>query len=274
MPLALSEQECDKYLNEVVIPAFTPLIEENISCVIYSISGEVLLCSALDAESLGMANWRDLIGLSYAKVCRKSVIDILGIDNEELIQKVLLSCRKIYQLQQIAIKKRRMVSYVNLIPYNKRYNPYLEICLPLFHPCGEVVALQSISSPYKLLNLSDLFSGQTHITKSNPDIPSTINKPDLVLPTRQHEILYLILQGFSQEEVGQLLNITRGTVARIISEQLCPKFGISGSSTRILIEKALESGFQYALPESLWFPNIIVLDQNLAMELDTVMDAL
>jgi hypothetical protein len=91
-----------------------------------------------------------------------------------------------------------------------------------------------------------------------------VEEPPLSLPTRQHEILYLILQGIPQEYAAQILNIKRGTLARIISEQICPKFNIHGSNTKLLIEKAMQLGFHRYMPKSLWVPGVIILEEEIA----------
>ena len=73
----------------------------------------------------------------------------------------------------------------------------------------------------------------------------------------------MFANGFTQSEVVQILNISRGSVANIVSEQICSKFKIAGSSTKLLIDKAITLGLNKTMPSSLYKPFIIVLTMRL-----------
>ncbi len=74
--------------------------------------------------------------------------------------------------------------------------------------------------------------------------------------------MFLLANGLVQEQIAQILKIHRSTVASIISNQLCIKFGVCGTNTKILSQIAIDYGYHLHLPESLCSPAIIILDDN------------
>ena len=97
-----------------------------------------------------------------------------------------------------------------------------------------------------------------------------LNEEDSALPkplqdaiNSGKEILFLITNGATQEQISQILNISRSTVSMIIGNQICPKFNIPGANTKILLKEAINAGFYRHMPPSLWKPCIIVLNEDL-----------
>lgn len=255
------------YLNEVIIPWFKPLIYQDVMSSLFDTNGVILYSTEKSAKSVGYKMWQEAIGTSYQHVNLDLVIKMLGDGVKESASKIVEACHKIYRIHQLVVSSKNVINFIDLMPYNNQYKSYLETYIPIFHPDGTVVAVQSVTVDFKVFEFSDLFfMRDDSITGKSLSIPNDL--PPIELPTRQHEILYLILHGIPQEYAAQILNIKRGTLARIISDQICPKFGIHGSNTKLLIEKAMQMGFNEYMPKSLWFPGIIILDDNIAQQIN------
>ena len=142
-----------------------------------------------------------------------------------------------------------------MLPYNNKFISYITTYFPIVHPNGEVVAIQSLSIK------SYFFRFQNYIEDQNTSVRK---KPfNQQFTNRELEILFLLTNGATQEQVTQILNISRGTVSAIIGNQICPKFSIVGSNTKILVTEAINAGLYRHMPESLWKPCIIVLNEDL-----------
>ena len=74
--------------------------------------------------------------------------------------------------------------------------------------------------------------------------------------------MLLLANGLSQDLIAQTLKVSRSTIANIIANQLCAKFGIPGSNTKLLAQKALKYEFHQTVPASLYRPYVILLDDN------------
>lgn len=80
------------------------------------------------------------------------------------------------------------------------------------------------------------------------------------LSNREDQVLFLLICGITQEQIAQILNVKRATVAAIIRNQISVKLGGSASNTKLIIEATLVLGFlQHILP-LLWAPAVITLD--------------
>ena len=153
----------------------------------------------------------------------------------------------VYALQQV-------VSYVDLLPYNDEFKYYYITCFPVFHPCGEVVAIQSLANEGKFWGVQNQVAELLGITHR-------VDLDKQKFTKREHEILFLLCYGATQDQIAQVLSISRSTVASIILKQLCVKFGISGSNTRQLSWAAMNAGFHQTMPKSLYRPCVIVLNK-------------
>lgn len=253
----------EQYLHDVILPVFEPLIYQNVMSSLFDRDGRIILSTDENARAGGFSSWKDHIGLSYADVDEQLIEQMLGDTSHYTKQMIIASCKKIHQILSLVVSKKRAINFIDLIPYKNKYRSYLETYIPIFHPSGDVVAVQSITTDFKFLQVTDLFASHgADISGKYLHIPD--DSPPVCLSPRQHEILYLVLQGIPQEYAAQILNIKRGTLARIISEQICPKFDIYGSNTKLLIERALRLGLQHYMPKSLWFPSVIILDDEIA----------
>jgi DNA-binding CsgD family transcriptional regulator len=87
---------------------------------------------------------------------------------------------------------------------------------------------------------------------------------NIKLSRREEEVLFLLISGITQGQIAEILEIKRETVAAIIRNQLRVKFLLPLVNTKLLIETAIARGFPDSIPESLWRPSVIVLEDKLA----------
>ncbi len=262
----LSESERNKYLEETVIPLFKGMQNQDIYSSLFDVNGRVIMATNKNAVDTGFKTHEELIGLSYADATPELITRVIGDAAKDNTERIIKACQKIHKLLLACVEYKRVVNFIDLIPYKNLFQSYLETYIPIFHPSGEVVAVQSLTAEFKMFDINQLlFVTEVNEIKSRAKtIAIPAEDPPFKLPSRQHEILYLILQGIPQEYAAQILNIKRGTLARIISEQICPKFNIHGSNTKLLIERAMAMGFQHHMPKSLWVPGIIIFDPEIA----------
>ncbi len=261
----LTIEQIHNYINETIIPSFLPIVNEKIFSVIYGLDYKVIICTNQSAKSLGANTWQEVQGSSYKyyndpEMGKHYFKEAYTDKTAEAIHR---HAKKIVQVQQFVMKKGKIVSFIDLLPYNNMFKSYLTTYAPLFHPTKNVVALQSFTVESRFFGFQDHFS---QIKDNFP--PSRIYTTAKNLTVRELEILFLLANGVTQEQIAQILNISRSTVATIISSQLCSKFGISGSSTKLLSEAAIKNGYYQHVPPSLWQPNIIILDEELAKQIN------
>lgn len=251
--MSLSQIEYDKYLKEVIIPGFT-LVNEDISSVILDRDCRLVICTNKTARAMGVNSWQELVGTSFGDYENRELQQIVfkrilsdDIDGEQIKK----YCKKIYQIQQEAIASRQMVSLIDMLPYAGNITTFLLNYVPIIHPNSEVIGLQCFAIECRF------FSFHEHI-KQDVASESKIYSTQHDLSKREAEILFLLAHNVTQDQISQVLEISRSTVATNI-ERLCGKFGISGSNTKILSQVAINSGFHHHMPQSLWKPSVIVL---------------
>lgn len=253
----------ERYIKEVVIPNFMVLVEQRVYSVIFDYKFEMVICTNLSAESIGRKNWQDVADITFRNYANRELAKSFFNEHYTPENAVFIHqyAKKIFSLQQEVFTHKRVVSFIDLLPYGGRFKSYLVTYIPVFHPSGEVVALQSFAVP------SRFFSHQDFLLEMLDDKKSDFCYKLDELTTREQEIMFLLANGISQDQMAQILNTSRSTIANIIAKQLCVKFGIAGSNTKLLAKIALQCDYHQKIPHSLCRPYIIVLDEDLAINL-------
>ena len=248
--LSTEEKQC--YIQEVVIANFMPLVEQPILSYLCDDSFKIIVCTNLTASTLGYGHWQDAVGVGYQNFLERAE-QIPGIEllreNQEEIEKYI---EVIIKLQKKVFITGQIASFFDLLPYNGVFKSYLVTYIPVFHPNGEVVALQSFAHESKFFGFQEHFFQLV-------SAPLDKNYPQLLLTKREQEVMFLLANGLSQPDIAKTLQISRSTVAGIISNQLSEKFSIPGSNTNLLTKIAIECGYFQRIPESLYRPFVVSL---------------
>ena len=79
------------------------------------------------------------------------------------------------------------------------------------------------------------------------------------LPIHQQECLFFLIRGKTIEQIAKIFNLSIHIVESYI-EYIQHKLGCTNTSQ--IVEKAIDSGFLYYIPENLLKQNIGVINEN------------
>lgn len=157
----------------------------------------------------------------------------------------------------IRLKKR--INYVMTLKTNSNNsdeivsNTWYCLQIPLFDQNNEVIGVQLVCEFYTNIPLSNLLY--------NCDISYNVKDlQEINLTPRQHYILFLLCNNFTQEEIAAIFNVTRGTITRTIVDQLALKLEVEVANAYNVVAKAKKMGFQYYSPTDLFNDAIIIID--------------
>lgn len=248
----LSLKERKDYLLQVIVPQFESSVDRNMYLTILDCELLLQICTNLSAASIGYDSYRDLIGLSYndygnRDICQRVFGDLDAVNQLKIAEHI----RKIIKIQQSVIDDGIVRCFIDLLPYQGNLKSWLVTCVPLFHPSGEVVGMQSIAVETRFLCFQDYITESIEVE----------NNIEIYLTNREREVIFLVANGITQERIGRMLGIARSTVATVISS-LCNKFGIEGYSGRLLASLAIKYGYYKQIPDSLLQPCVILMDEQ------------
>ncbi len=246
----------DDYLKNKVIPEFKLLLDKDIYSLIINRQHQIEICTNKSAQSVGLDNWEELAGVCFKEFEDKDKLANIFKESYSttLKDEIDLYAKKLVTLQEVVFSTCKIVQFIDMLPYNNQFLTYITTYTPIISPDGEVIAIQSFSIQSYVLRF------QGHLSP-----PNDVLKPDEFnnFTNRELEILFLLSNGATQDQIAQILNISRGTIAAVVSNQLCPKFKIAGANTRLLTESAIKAGMYKHMPQSLWRPCLIVLNYDL-----------
>jgi len=260
----LSDYEKKEFTENILIPNFMHLVDQGIYSVLFDYELKIVVCTTLSAQSIGLERWEDARGLSFRNYANTDVAAKIfsGHYNEQLMESLHQYAKRIYEIQRLVFTSKNVISLIDLLPYGGKFTSYLVTYVPIQHPSGEVVAIQSFAIQSRFFSHQDYLK----VITDEKTHERYLNSEKLTL--REHEIMFLLANGVNQEQCSQILKITRSTIGNIIANQLCPKFGILGSNTKLLAQVALQHEFHQLVPSSLYRPYIVVLDEKIATQIN------
>ncbi|MDQ5920891.1 MAG: hypothetical protein QG673_947 [Pseudomonadota bacterium] len=257
----LTEQEKLDYLQNVVIPVFKPLDDSNCRMAILNFNTQLAwMSNAMSAyiqrsgykeEHVNKISSKEVTADFVEKFCKAHNI------NTEIFINVT---QQMNGLIRQVIESKNTINFVVLLPFIKTFHGYARTAAPILHPNGEVVGVQVIGYEYSFFGIQEFIS-LLHTEKyESKKYYHEQDQPELNkrgLSPRQKEILFLVGQGLSQDYAAQILGIKRGTLSKIITDQICPKFDIFPPHYIKLLEAVKNEGLDRHIPESFWQPRVI-----------------
>lgn len=250
----------DNYIQKIVGPYFQTAINQPLYSTIMDFRYQTVLCTNQSAISIGLSLGEEAIGTGYKYYSRLDLATWYFGKwyNHKSATIIHHYARKIFRIQQYVFKTGHPATFIDSLPYDHGICSYLVTFIPIFNETGNVVAIQSIALNYRLASYHEYIQNLLEQNKS------TVDRPQIKLSKREEEVLFLLICGITQEQIAEILEVKRETIASIIRNQLRIKFALPIANTKLVVETALSYGFPFSIPESLWRPSVIVLEEKLA----------
>jgi DNA-binding CsgD family transcriptional regulator len=248
----------NSFINQTTIPFLQMLIGAGEHIILHDIDNKIIFSTDKVCQFV--------FNLPFSEVKGKSILAIYNPadENMHIIDKV----RNYTKISNQSVTCLRTPSKVYPQTFTKPNSehqqqfPLFSIKIsPVVDDTGTTVATFSI---YQLFNNYDLFYSIYYTKLNNKDRELNLPRTELTsynLSKRELEILYLLSQNLSQREIAQLLDITRGTVTKILTEKIYTKLNIPINNNKHLIQRAIELGINENVPQSL-VPDGVILSCN------------
>ncbi len=175
--------------------------------------------------------------------------------------------KKILQtIQDIILKDKISVQFVGFWPYKNEFKSLLFHLIPIFDEIGNVCYIQGIITEYTMWGLHEYLKIYEYLKANFLTILPSNFKFAIRLPQRQHEILFLLTNGVSQRMAAQILNISYGSLSKIVRYYIIPKFNLQVDDTKELIKVAKSFEYHKYIPQSLCRPCLIILNPDLIVK--------
>lgn len=258
------------YIEQYIIPAFQGIVYQDFLTTIYDIEGNIVLTSQKLAQALGFESWESMRNVNFNKLEPQQLNEQqLDQESQHKIATMFAIRDKLSTVRDIVVKEKIPISVILIHPFNKLFKNFLLLTFsPLFSPDGDVIAIYGVTSDYSMFGMMELrdILGSIHKTRINTAVmPKSL---PFKLTIRQHEILFLLVLGATQEVIAELLNVTRGCVSKTITQSLLPKFNLEGAPVKDLVDICRKKNLQYLIPRSLCQPRLIVLNREITKKYD------
>jgi DNA-binding CsgD family transcriptional regulator len=155
------------------------------------------------------------------------------------------------------INKKTNISYImalrSIDADRDHSNIWHCIQMPIMNNLEMVIGVQIVCESFSYIPLENLIF--------NRDIKYDLNQlRQFNLTAKQHQVLFLLCNSFTQEEIAAILQVTRGTITRMIVDQIALKLGVSVANAYNVVQRAKQLGFQYITPNELFNDSIIILN--------------
>lgn len=264
--MALSFYEKNNYLENIVLKNFCQWQSINAGSMLVGTDYRILAANELCKQYFNITDISGLTSISIFKIVDPVILErtsIQGLTNPKNIE---LQGRILLKLHKIVIEDKIPLQFVCFWPFNKSFRSLLLHYLPILHESGEVVAIQQIVSEFSFWGIQEYFNFTEKIPSNYLTILLDNHNLPIKLSTRQHEVLFLLVSKIGQRQAAHILNISYGSISKMIRDSICPKFNIHDANYSLLIERAMKMGYQKYIPQSLCRPCIIVLDYKILIK--------
>lgn len=219
----------ENFLNDIIVPAYWGLASSNVRFGVSDLDERLIICSENYAKEVGFKDFKEAMnkrpGIDYPRYG--------GTPEDFAIQRQFLKTQK------------RSFNYVCKYQNNGAF--YMSTAEPVINTNGEVIGKKEVDVELKLFSHRDIVESYFKRYGSNiaamEDITKTIN-----LTEREEMVLFMLLAGFTQKEIGEFLSVSRTYILKIIAEGLCVKLGLKVVSTKSLVERAVALGYTRLVP--------------------------
>ncbi|HMT02967.1 MAG TPA: hypothetical protein PKD00_06605 [Burkholderiales bacterium] len=233
----------EDFLKKVTIPAHWSIASQNnIRFTINDISGRLIICSEKYAHDIGFNNFYEAMfkmpGKDYKPFFKETNYFIAQKNSSE--------------------NKKKVFHYI----YKANHNGiiYLSTSEPILDLKGNTIATKDVDLEVKPITHREVI--EKHFKRNDINLVAPCLEdvaPIIPLTENEELILFMLIAGYSQQEIGVLLNYSRSYIVKIIAEGLCVKFGLPALSTKALIDKAVSMGYALFIPNKF----LDVLNDNL-----------
>lgn len=225
----LTEEE---FSQQIILPAYYPIAEHgNMRFSIQNQDEKLIICSSDYARARGLEGFKDAIFKFPEKDYRR--FGSAGSFEFNIVMEYLRAHRK----SSSYIYKEESCGAL-----------FMTVCEPVINFFGEVIGRKDTVADFELTSHRSLI--EQHFKRFSVSVASLVNVSRVDLTEREEIVLFMLIGGYSQQEIAQLIGVSRGMVHKIIAEKLCVKFELSLVSTKLLVETAISCGFANFIPES------------------------
>lgn len=223
----------EEFLKNIIIPAhWSVAFQSNIRFAINDMSGRLIICSEKYAHDIGFNNFHE----AMFKMPGKDYKPFFEEATQFIVQKEFIE------------SKKKLFHYI----YKANSNGiiYLSTSEPVLDLNCNVIATKGVDLEVKPLTHREVI--EKHFKRHDINVVTSSLDDDVaqIIPLTENEelILFMLIAGYSQQEIGLLLNYSRSYIVKIIAEGLCVKFGLPALSTKALIDKAVSMGYALFVP--------------------------
>ena len=219
------------HLKNIVASYYVGMQKANMLVAVFAIDGVTVFATDKFVRLFGDVFFSE----SFHSSLRQNLLEK---QPSELVNKLL-------EYHLLVIESKTDYQYLLNIELAEGIRSYRIITCPIFSPEGEVIAVEIKAKIFCLFPFSQIFIDG--IKKQPKRSSQNIN-----LSLRQRQIVFYLLLNYSQNTIAQLMGISRGTICKIIAEDICPKFDLPGNSATLLVNEILKYDFQYLIPQGIF----------------------
>ena len=222
----------ESFLEKIIIPANMGATKQNIKFRIHDLKHKMIIVSDVWAKKLGFKNSVDAMNKTIGIDCPYKITTQKQMDLKS----------------EFLIKTKRAFDFLYRDAYTDN-TIYITTAEPIFNLNGEVIGSKELDRPMKILSHRDII--EHHFKRFGTNAIRLTNLNEIIkLNEKEEIILFMLIGGYSQQEIADFLKYSRSYIVKIINENLCPKFGLPALSTKILIDKAVSLGYSFLIPNS------------------------
>lgn len=252
----ISRLSDEEFIRNVAVKLYQGASNQRFAFAIFDLSGRIMSASRVYSKYFAFDSPSEMHGETFLSIATRLI-------EKRRIEGSVKNPNKVFydivgeweRLRQKVIQTEDVVSYINIAPFPQGTAVFQAYHLPIWNPSGKIIGTKTISGNNNVFHDVILLRNRFIKRKTLPNRELINSLPELT--SLEYKIILLLSLGLSQNNVASLLNIARGTIANTISERICPKFGLHGANTKLLISLLMEIEYFNHMPYDMISPILI-----------------
>lgn len=220
-------------LQKVILDYYSGMYSSKLKILVIDLEGKILFVSSVAAKLFGINPYHENLDAEIKRAFFEMVPD-------PAIQE------EIKKIRPLVLETQDLISFFINLPVSGINHSFVFLVRAIFAQNAEPIGIEVIIDQYAFFPLKHHLRHPQEKTKSE-----NFQTAKIKLTEREYLVLFYLVLGYTQDEVADILQVTRGTVARMIHDKLYEKFGPAKRTTDYLIEAAIKNGVKMNLPTSI-----------------------
>ncbi len=233
------EWSMKSHINSLVNLYYSGMQKSNMMIAVFDLTGGLIFATDKFAQLFGKVYFNNRL--------ESTMYQQMEENQPHLVDKLV-------EIRKRVVDTKEEYQYLLNLHLHNGIHSYRVTTYPVFAPDGSVIATEIRCKVFYWFPFNQLL-------KDGLCEKPKLSSKHIKLTSRQKQIIFYLILGYPQQTIAEMIGISRGTIAKMIAEDICPKFNLPGTSATVLVKTITQYDYEYLIPNGIIsMPKLIMIN--------------